>query len=279
MCRATLDDPELEELVKEMEARRPTPPAERDQLHKVLKTIDNINSHDPTKVPIDGVPRPYRVLYSDWVSDWVRRLDPKASDELLILAKGRNIESWKLAEIKRDAYPPNSVGVRMWEADRKKWLAERLEGVMKEAGYGEDQLSLVREVMLNRDIPDPRDMRRFDLAGPLGTTNYRLLEQAAMIQTLKDAEALVFMEKNFPQMSDRMTAEESLTILKKELGSVSNKCMAVLLGMPWSQVQLKMIAKAFPPPKRLRTIMLEAEGTAASSTHPGDWRYKDVQYD
>jgi hypothetical protein len=36
----------------------------------------------------DGVPRPYRVVYSDWVLSWVKKLDDKASDELIILAKG-----------------------------------------------------------------------------------------------------------------------------------------------------------------------------------------------
>jgi len=39
--------------------------------------------------------------------------------------------------------------------------------------------------------------------GPLGTTNFRLLEEACMIQTLRDAEALVFMERNFPAVSWR----------------------------------------------------------------------------
>lgn len=41
------------------------------------------------------------------------------------------------------------------------------------AGYEEESLSFVREVMLNRDIPDPRDMRRFDVLGPLGSVNFR----------------------------------------------------------------------------------------------------------
>ena len=54
--------------------------------------------------------------------------------------------------------------------------------------------------MLDRDIPDPQDIRRYDLQGPLGAINFRLLEEACMIQTLRDAEALVFMERNFPMV-------------------------------------------------------------------------------
>lgn len=47
---------------------------------------------------------------------------------------GRSVESWTLKDIKRDNFPPNSGGLRMWQAERKKWQAERLTGIMKEAG-------------------------------------------------------------------------------------------------------------------------------------------------
>lgn len=43
----------------------------------------------------------------------------------------RSIQSWKLAEIKRDDYAPNTPGQRQWEMDRKKWLANRLVEVVK----------------------------------------------------------------------------------------------------------------------------------------------------
>eukprot|EP00195_Chlamydomonas_chlamydogama_P004184 CAMPEP_0202922934 /NCGR_PEP_ID=MMETSP1392-20130828/78183_1 /ASSEMBLY_ACC=CAM_ASM_000868 /TAXON_ID=225041 /ORGANISM="Chlamydomonas chlamydogama, Strain SAG 11-48b" /LENGTH=278 /DNA_ID=CAMNT_0049616589 /DNA_START=278 /DNA_END=1115 /DNA_ORIENTATION=- len=273
------DDPELQELIQKVEAMRPVTPADRERLKKTLRTIDEINSSDPNKVNIDGVPRPYRVVYSDWVLDWVNKLDPKAPDELLILAKGRSIESWKLADIKRDDYSPNAAGERQWQLDRKTWLANRLTGVMKEAGYNEQSVRFVEEVMLDRDIPDPREIRKYDLVGPLGLMNLRLLEQAMMIQTLRDADALVFMEKNFPQMFNRMTSDEVLVALKRELSKVSQKCMGILLSMKWSAVQLKLVSKAFPPPRRYASIMKEVEGMAAASTHPGDWRYRDFQYD
>lgn len=43
----------------------------------------------------------------------------------------RSIQSWKLADIKRDDYAPNTPGQRQWEMDRKKWLAQRLVDVVK----------------------------------------------------------------------------------------------------------------------------------------------------
>lgn len=100
-----------------------------------------------------------------------------------------------------------------------------------------------------------------------------------MIQVLRDADALVFMEKSFPAASSMMGADELMPMLKKEIGRVSNRCLSIILGMKWSEVQLKMITKALPPTTRYRGIMLAAEGTAASSSHPGDWRFKDFSYD
>ncbi len=40
-------------------------------------------------------------------------------------------------------------------------------------GYGEASQKLVEDFMLNRDLPDPRDVRLYDVAGPMSTTNYR----------------------------------------------------------------------------------------------------------
>ncbi len=120
---------------------------------------------------------PYRLLYSHWLTEWVEKLDPKAPDELIILARGRhgscgawwlrragtrdqqphrrpvcglglsslathnltlcsgrNMESWRLSEIKRDDYSPNSAGARQWEVDRRKAQATRLTDVMRAAG-------------------------------------------------------------------------------------------------------------------------------------------------
>lgn len=48
-----------------------------------------------------------------------------------VACKCRSIQSWKLADIKRDDYAPNTPGQRQWEMDRKKWLAQRLVDVVK----------------------------------------------------------------------------------------------------------------------------------------------------
>ena len=40
-----------------------------------------------------------RLAYSRWLTDWVQRLDPKASDELLILARGKCV-AWLATHVR-----------------------------------------------------------------------------------------------------------------------------------------------------------------------------------
>lgn len=53
------------------------------------------------------------------------------STNFLFSISFRNIQSWKLSDIKRDDYAPNTPGLRQWEWDRKRWLANKLVEVVK----------------------------------------------------------------------------------------------------------------------------------------------------
>lgn len=57
--------------------------------------------------------------------------------------------------------------------------------------------------MMGRGVPNPRDMRPHDLVGPFGMVNTRLLAAAAAVQTLADAEALLFLERSFDELFNR----------------------------------------------------------------------------
>jgi hypothetical protein len=52
----------------------------------------------------------------------------------------------------------------------------------QDVGYDEQAIKLVDDVMMSRNIPNPRDMRLHDLLGPFGMINYRLLLAAKVVQ-------------------------------------------------------------------------------------------------
>jgi hypothetical protein len=98
-------------------------PSDPSLLKRAFDIIDEANSADPQKV--EG--QPYRLVYGRWLSEWVKKLDPGASDELLLLARGKNIEGWKLSNIKRDDYAPNVGGEWVyWTAWEGGWLHGRI---------------------------------------------------------------------------------------------------------------------------------------------------------
>ncbi|KAI8470342.1 MAG: hypothetical protein J3K34DRAFT_262116 [Monoraphidium minutum] len=281
VARSNLDDPDIRELLAKMAAQAPPLPVRREKLEAVIKAIDDINAGDPKTVPgDDGRPVPFRLAYSRWLTAMVEKLDPEACDELLILARGKSVESWKLAEIRRDDYAPNGGGQKMWEFDRKRWVAARLTEIMKDAGCEEQAVQLVDDVMMSRNTPNPRDMRLHDLLGPFGLINFRILLAAKVVQTLADAEALLFLDRSFDELFNRMPANEVEALARKELSGLSTAGVVAAMKLRrWSPVQEKLLSKALPKPFVFNEILRNTEGVAASSTHPGDWRFRDFDYE
>jgi hypothetical protein len=52
-----------------------------------------------------------------------------------------------------------------------------------------------------------------------------------------------------------------------------------VLKQKWSPVQQRLLQKVLPVPFKFSDIMMDVEGVAAASTHPGDWRYANFDYD
>ncbi len=55
--------------------------------------------------------------------------------------------------------------------------------------------------------------------------------------------------------------------------------IVTVLKQKWSPVQQRLLQKVLPVPFKFNDIMMDVEGMAAASTHPGDWRYKQFDYE
>jgi hypothetical protein len=55
--------------------------------------------------------------------------------------------------------------------------------------------------------------------------------------------------------------------------------IVTVLKQKWSPVQQRLLQKVLPVPFKFNNIMMNVEGMAAASTHPGDWRYKNFDYE
>lgn len=76
------------------------------RLQQVLDGIDALNAQDPRLTTWQGQALPYELAYSQWLTDWVLKLEPQPSEELQIVARGQHVERWKSP---RSDYPEVSL--------------------------------------------------------------------------------------------------------------------------------------------------------------------------
>lgn len=118
------------------------------RLTQALALIDAANAADPTLD--DG--RPAALVYGERMTAELARLVPDASEVLQIAARGQHVERWLLP---RAAYPEGKAGYLAWRREQGRRHAERVAGIMAEAGYlAEDQARvgvLLRKEGIKRD--------------------------------------------------------------------------------------------------------------------------------
>ncbi|EPX87071.1 DUF4202 domain-containing protein [Salipiger mucosus] len=119
-----------------------------ERLAQVIAAIDAANAADPNTE--DGTPA--ALVYGQRMTTELDRLEPEASDLLRIAARGQHVERWLLP---RDAYPDGRAGYFAWRREQGRRHANRIAGMMEEAGYPEPDRArvgtMLRKEALKRD--------------------------------------------------------------------------------------------------------------------------------
>ena len=68
--------------------------ADPQRFETVLRRLDAENACDPNLEVVDGVPRPHELVYAQWLTDWLLRLAPTATEELRLAARGQHLCRW-----------------------------------------------------------------------------------------------------------------------------------------------------------------------------------------
>lgn len=198
-------------------------------VHKVWDRIDALNGEDRKTVEVGGKSMPYELAFSQWLSDSILKLAASPSEELLLVARGQNVQRWN---IPRTAFPEGKSGYFRWRAELEKYVATTLATIMEEEGFSEAACTKVK-AMIQKESED------------------------AEVKTLEEGLCLVFLQY---QLSDAMKKEPEAaleevlrkTLLKMDEASKS-VAMEVVNGLGADEKAL--VLKAFeppppPPPKR-----------------------------
>ena len=115
------------------------------QRQQVFAAIDAANAADPRLE--DG--QPVELLYGQRMTAEQERLYPDAPDALAIARRGQHIERWLLP---RDAFPMDRAGYLQWRQEQGRRHADRIAGIMADAGYGPDDIDQARRMLTKQGL-------------------------------------------------------------------------------------------------------------------------------
>lgn len=181
---------------------------------RVIEAIDAANAADPERVTEHGEERPAALVYGRRMSAELVRFCPDASEQLRIAARGQHVERWTTP---RHAYPEGREGYLRWRTELGRFHAERVAGLMREAGYAEEDCARVARIIRKQGIKrDPE------------------------VQALEDVACLVFMRWYFADFAAGHDAEKVRNIVARTARKMSpeGRKAALALGLPAELAEL-----------------------------------------
>jgi hypothetical protein len=191
---------------------------DRDRFEAALQAFDQANRQDPNVERVQGEAYPKELWYASELTQWVKLLNPEASEALLLAARSQHIERWK---VPRDSYPSGRLGYLKWRKDLARYHAKRTGEILKESGYPEEVIRRVQELNLKQDIKRDPDT-----------------------QVLEDALCLVFLESQFRELSQKTDEEKMLEVLRKTWRKMSPQGREIALQLDLEPESRRLLQKA-----------------------------------
>lgn len=171
--------------------------SDRASLDAALEAIDHANAADPNL--IGG--RPRALVQGERATHWLDRLDPQASDALVLATRGHHVRRWTSA---RSSYPDGRAGYLRWRRDLKGVHAETLGELLPACGIGADVVERAQQLVAKRGD-----------------------QRAPEAQAFEDVVCLVFLETQFEALIDRLDEQKTVDVLRKTLPKMSAAAIAL----------------------------------------------------
>jgi hypothetical protein len=193
-------------------------PSDSARFAAALRRFDNENSHDPNSAMVAGVAHPRELIYAQWLTDWLLKLSPHASEELRLVARCQHLCRWK---IPRDSYPMTRPGYLKWRADLKRFHADLAGAILREVGYPDPVITRVQDLNLKKNFPtDPESC------------------------VLEDALCLVFLEHQLADLAAKTADDKVITALQKSWKKMTPAAHAEALKLFYSPREKTLIEVA-----------------------------------
>ena len=193
-----------------------------DRLDSVLAAIDEANARDPSSIEADGKLLPRALLYGRRMSAVLGKFMADAPEVLLIAARAQHIERWT---IPRASYPEGRIAYLKWRKDLQQHHAKRCGGLMRAAGYGEDDIEKVGALLRKERLKyDPLTQALEDVICLV----FLQYEAPEFIALHEDDKVRGILAKTARKMSPTGLAEAGKLTLEPRLARLLTEALAVL---------------------------------------------------
>ena len=183
-----------------------------------MRRFDAENARDPNVQQVGAVAHPRELLYAQWLTDWVLKLCPEASEELRLATRCQHLCRWM---VPRESYPMTKAGYLKWREGLKRFHAERAGGILRELGYPEDQIRRVQSLNLKQDFPHDAEGR-----------------------VLEDALCLVFLQYQLADLASKTTEEKLINALQKSWKKMRPEGQAEALRIAYAPELRRIVEQA-----------------------------------
>lgn len=180
-----------------------------DRLTRAIERIDAVNAGDPHTLEVDGVERPKEQVHAELMTEWVRRLDPDATELQLIAARAHHLRRWS---IPRTDYPDGRAGYLKWRTKLKKQHAAEVGEILAAEGYTGDEIATVQKIIRKQGLGDD-----------------------PAVQTHEDALCLVFLQTQLDETVAKMTDDKAVDVLAKTAKKMSAEALEIAGGLEYSR--------------------------------------------
>ncbi len=172
-----------------------------EQLKQVIALIDDVNRRDPnTDTDENGREWPKELLYSERMTDMLHRYVEQPDEVAEIAMRGQHIARW---ESPRSAYPEGRQGYLQWRTHLYKFHANRVAGLMEQAGYDSESIERVKKAVGKRGIKVNPDTQLLEDVTDLVFIEHYMLPFAEKHPEYSEEKWIDIIQKTWKKMSER----------------------------------------------------------------------------
>jgi hypothetical protein len=188
------------------------------KLQTTLEKFDAYNKKDPHVFSWEEIDYPQEYFLALKLYEWVLKLAPDVSEELLLASRSQHIGRW---EVPRDSYPDGRDGYLKWRRDLGLYHAGKAAEIMEEAGYNAQQIDRVKQIIQKQKIKVDSE-----------------------VQVMENALCLVFLEFQYEGFYPKHHADKVINILKKSLLKMDAHGHQHALTLKYSEQGMYFIGEA-----------------------------------